>query len=119
MAGALGRAGHPKEQVFAALGELKARNVPTYGARMFRPSYFAGEDVVEVAERAFAEFIKENWLYGRTSYPAIGQFEDDILESLSELLHVPGNGGGILTSGRTESLTLSVKIARDHPPAAR
>jgi sphinganine-1-phosphate aldolase len=118
MAGALGEHGHSKEQVFDALTQLKAQNVPTYGPRMFRPSYFAGEDVIEISERAFAQFIKENWLYGRTSYPALGKFEDDILSSMFELLHAPGKAGGILTSGGTESLILSVKIARDHARAS-
>jgi sphinganine-1-phosphate aldolase len=74
MAGTLGERGHSREQVVQTFRQLKAQNVPTYGPRMLRPSYFAGEDVVEVGERAFAEFIKENWLYGRTTYPAIGQF---------------------------------------------
>jgi sphinganine-1-phosphate aldolase len=119
MAGALGERGHSREQVAQALTQLKAQNLPTYGPRMLRPSYFAGEDVVEVGERAFAAFMKENWLYGRTTYPAIGQFEDDVLSDLHELLHVPENGGGILTSGGTESLTLAVKIARDYARAAR
>jgi sphinganine-1-phosphate aldolase len=118
MAGTLGERGHSREQVVQTFKQLKAQNVPTYGPRMLRPSYFAGEDVVEVGELAFAEFIKENWLYGRTTYPAIGQFEDDVLSSLFALLHVPGTGGGILTSGGTESLTLSVKISRDHARAA-
>jgi glutamate/tyrosine decarboxylase-like PLP-dependent enzyme len=114
MSGAMGEQGHSREQVVEATKQLKAQNAPTYGPRMMRPSYFAGEDVVEVAEQAFSEFIKENWLYARTSYPAIGQFEDDVLSSLFELLHVPQDGGGILTSGGTESIILAVKIARDH-----
>ncbi len=118
MAGALGREGHSKDQVVASFTQLKAQNVATYGPRMFRPSYFAGEDVVEVSERGFASFIKENWLYGRTSYPALGQFEDDVVSALAELLHAPEKAGAILTSGGTESLILSVKIARDHARAA-
>ena len=113
MGGALGEKGQSKQQVVEKLAQLKAQNDPAYGPRMFRPSYFAGEDVVEVAEKAFAEFMKENWLYSRTSYPALGQFEDEILSTLHELFHAPAMAGGILTSGGTESLILSVKIARD------
>lgn len=114
MAGALGDRGLSKEQVAEIYSQLKAQNAPTYGPRMFRPSYFAGEDVVEVGERAFAAFSKENWLYGRTSYPALGQLEDEVLASLHRLFHTPDRAGGIFTSGGTESLLLSVKIARDH-----
>lgn len=114
MGGALGEKGQSGRQVAETLAQLKAQNTPTYGPRMFRPSYFAGEDVVEVAENAYAEFIKENWLYGRTTYPALGRFEDEILSTLFALFHAPREAGGILTSGGTESLILSVKIARDH-----
>lgn len=114
MAGALERQGQAKDDVLGELFRLKADNVPTYGPRMFRPSYFAGEDVVEVAETAFMQFIKENWLYGRTSYPALGRFEDEILATLFELFNAPNDAGGILTSGGTESLILSAKIAREH-----
>lgn len=113
MAQAMQPEGRTADAVRGELEALKARNLPTYGPRMFRPSYFAGEDVVEIAESAFAAFIKENWLYGRTTYPAIGKFEDEILETLFELLHAPRSAGGILTSGGTESLILSVKLARD------
>lgn len=118
MSGALGEKGLSRQRVLDALRELKAENVPTYGPRMFRPSYFAGEDVVEIAETAFAEFIKENWLYGRTSYPALGKFEDEVVATLIELFHAPEKAGGIMTSGGTESLILAVKIARDRARTA-
>jgi glutamate/tyrosine decarboxylase-like PLP-dependent enzyme len=107
-----------EDQVLAAVAALQRRNAPTHGPRMFRPSYFAGDDVVRVAEEAFRLFIKENWLYGRTSYPAVGELEDQVLASLLDLFHAPREAGGILTSGGTESLILSVKIARDHARAA-
>jgi glutamate/tyrosine decarboxylase-like PLP-dependent enzyme len=112
--GAIGEQGEAADRVIGSLAELKRRNVPTYGPRMFRPSYFAGEDVVRVAEEAFRHFIKENWLYGRTSYPAVGMFEDEVLASVLDLFHAPREAGGVLTSGGTESLILSVKVARDH-----
>lgn len=103
-----------KERVLAALEERRGQNNPNYGPRMFRPSYFAGEDVVEVAETTYMAFIKENWLYGRTTYPAIGTFEDEVFETLRQLFAAPGDAGGIFTSGGTESLILSAKIAREH-----
>lgn len=117
MAGALSKGASSAEDILAMLEEMKTRNVPTYGPRMFRPSYYAGEDVVAVAERAFALFIKENWLYGRTSYPAVGTFEDEVLASVLDLFHAPQGAGGTLTSGGTESLILAVKLARDHARA--
>lgn len=107
-----------RERVFEALEERRRQNNPTYGPRMFRPSYFAGEDVVEVAEKAYMAFLKENWLYGRTTYPAIGAFEDEVFETLLDLFTGPKGAGGIFTSGGTESLILSAKIAREHRRAS-
>lgn len=101
------------DEIAVQLREFKKQNVPTYGPRMFRPSYFAGQDVVDVAENAFSTFIKENWLYGRTSYPAVGMFEDEILATLLDLYHAPRGAGGSLTSGGTESDIMAVKSARD------
>jgi sphinganine-1-phosphate aldolase len=113
MPGALFQAPLSADEISSLLHEYKKQNVLTYGPRMFRPSYFAGQDVVDVAEAAFMLFIKENWLYGRTSYPAVGVFEDEILASLLDLYHAPRNAGGALTSGGTESDMIAVKSARD------
>lgn len=117
MSGVLSQAPLSAAEIDHMLGELKQQNVPTFGPRMFRPSYFAGQDVVDVAEAAFARFIKENWLYGRTSYPAVGLFEDEILASLLDLYHAPKGAGGSLTSGGTESDIMAVKSARDRAKA--
>ncbi len=106
------------DELHDALLNHKAQNVPTYGPRMFRPSYFAGQDVVDVAENAFRLFMKENWLYGRTSYPAVGVFEDEIMASLMDLFHAPAGAGGTLTSGGTESDIMAVKSARDRSRAS-
>jgi sphinganine-1-phosphate aldolase len=113
--GALGERGSSWGEVQGLLSQMKAekRNIPWYGSRKFRPSYFAGDDVVKVSREALNVFLMENWLYGRTSFPALGELEDDVLASLQQLFHAPEGAGGILTSGGTESLILSVKIPRD------
>lgn len=110
--GALLGGGRPSEEVLGMLNQRKAagENIPWRGPRMFRPSYFAGDDVLEVAQKAFNVFISENWLYSRTSFPALGQIEDEVVASLAGLFHGPASAGGIMTSGGTESLMLAVKI---------
>lgn len=115
---ALSEDSHPREEVDRLLSEAKARNLPWQGPRMFRPSYFAGHDVLEVATAAYDRFASDNWLYGRTSYPALGEFEDDILDTLYDLFHAPAGAGGILTSGGTESLIEAIHIARDKERAS-
>lgn len=115
--GALGEAGQSQPELDETLEKAKARNLAWYGPRMFRPSYFAGEDVLHVATKAFNLFASENWLYGRTSYPALGEFEDDVLDTLYDLFHAPAGAAGILTSGGTESLIEAVHVARDQARA--
>lgn len=115
--GALGEAGQSRPELDETLEKAKARNLAWYGPRMFRPSYFAGEDVLDVATKAFNLFASENWLYGRTSYPALGEFEDDVLDTLYDLFHAPAGAAGILTSGGTESLIEAVHVARDQARA--
>ena len=99
-------------EVLQSLARRKeaAENMPWRSEKMLRPSYFAGEDVLAVAQDAFKLFMSENWLYSRTSFPALGQLEDEVLASVRALLHAPENAGGVLTSGGTESLLLAVKI---------
>jgi sphinganine-1-phosphate aldolase len=113
LGGALGEAGQSLPELEETLKKAKERNLAWYGPRMFRPSYFAGTDVLDVATKAFNLFASENWLYGRTSYPALGEFEDDVLDTLYDLFHAPAGAAGILTSGGTESLIEAVHIARD------
>jgi sphinganine-1-phosphate aldolase len=116
--GALGENSQSRAEIEQLLANAKARNLPWQGPRMFRPSYFAGYDVLEVATSAFDRFASDNWLYGRTSYPALGEFEDDVLDTLYDLFHAPNGAGGILTSGGTESLIEAIHIARDKERAA-
>lgn len=113
LGGALGEAGQSLPELEETLKKAKERNLAWYGPRMFRPSYFAGTDVLDVATKAFNLFASENWLYGRTSYPALGEFEDEVLDTLYDLFHAPAGAAGILTSGGTESLIEAVHIARD------
>lgn len=113
LGGALGEAGQSLPELEETLKKAKERNLAWYGPRMFRPSYFAGSDVLDVATKAFNLFASENWLYGRTSYPALGEFEDDVLDTLYDLFHAPAGAAGILTSGGTESLIEAVHVARD------
>ena len=113
MAGAaLQERGIPRTEVLDSLSARKrgTENMPWRSEKMLRPSYFAGEDVLAIAQDAFKVFMSENWLYSRTTFPALGQLEDEVLASVRAILHAPENAGGVLTSGGTESLLMAVKI---------
>jgi len=109
---ALEERGVARTEVLETLSGRKrgAENMPWRSEKMLRPSYFAGEDVLAVAQDAFKLFMSENWLYSRTSFPALGALEDEVVASMRALLHAPEAAGGVLTSGGTESLLMAVKI---------
>lgn len=114
--------GQAWEQVRAAMEEARKGDLPWRSARAFKPAYFAGEDIVEVANAAYAMYISDNALYGQTSYPSIGRYEADVVQMLLELLEAPPGAGGTVSAGGTESNMMAVKTARDwarvHRPRA-
>ena len=81
--------------------------------RSFKPAYFAGNDVLEVAHEGYKMYIDENALYGKTSYPSLHRYETEVIEMLVDLLNGPTNSGGSLTSGGTESNIVAMNTARE------
>ena len=78
-----------------------------------KASYFAGEDVVEVAKEAFNLYMSDNAIYGASLYPSLPQLEVEVVDMVLELLNAPDSATGMLTTGGTESIMLAVKTARD------
>ncbi len=115
--------GQAWDQVRAAMEEARRTDLPWHGSRLFKPAYFAGDDLVEVANAAYNMYISDNALYGHTSYPSLGRYETEVVEMLLDLLEAPSGAGGSVNAGGTESNMLAVKAARDwarvHRPQAR
>jgi glutamate/tyrosine decarboxylase-like PLP-dependent enzyme len=101
---------------------LRCDDAPWHSGRSFKPAYFAGDDVLDVAHEAFGMYIDENALYSRTSYPSLHRYEVEVVDMLLDLLHAPDRAGGSTTSGGTETNVMAVKTARDwareHKPVA-
>lgn len=81
--------------------------------RNLRASYFAGDDVVQVATEAFSTYFGMNALYGAVAYPSLRQLEAEVVEILLRLLRAPNGATGSITTGGTESIFMAVKTARD------
>lgn len=71
-----------------------------------------GEDVRQVAARAYARFISENGL-GPAAFPSLARMEREIIEMSLGLLHAPDGAAGGLTSGGSESILMAVKTCRE------
>ena len=112
----------PRDELKRTMETLRRDDAPWRSGRSFKPAYFAGDDVLEVAHEAFGMYIDENALYSRTSYPSLHHYEVEVVEMLLDLLHAPEGAGGSTTSGGTETNIMAVKTARDrareHKPAA-
>lgn len=104
--------GLPKEQVFAALEDIRKNDVPWRTGRAFAYVYDGGKEVEEVAKRAFNAFMTENGL-DPTAFPSLLRFENDLVAMARAHLSGGPEVVGSFTSGGTESIILAVKTARD------
>ena len=111
-----------RDELERRMASLRRDDVPWHSGRSFKPAYFAGDDVLDVAHEAFGMYIDENALYSRTSYPSLHRYEVEVVDMLLDLMHAPDAAGGSTTSGGTETNVMAVKTARDwakeHRPAA-
>ncbi len=96
--------------------EMKAahlNDMPWRDARNLKPAYFAGEDLLAVANNAYNMYLAENAIFSRTAYPSLGQYENDVADMMLSLLNAPDAAAGSVSSGGTESIIMSVKTARE------
>lgn len=91
----------------------RSEDLPWYAERSFKPAYFAGEDVLAVANDAYQMYITDNALYSHSAFPSLQSYEDDVVAMVLELLNGSVEAGGTLSSGGTESNFMAVKTARD------
>ena len=76
----------------------------------------AGEDVLRVAQEAYALYQSENAL-GPAAFPSLRRMEDEVVGMGLSLLHGPEGACGNMTSGGSESIFLAVKGCREQARA--
>jgi len=110
------------KSIEVSMNSARREDIPWRGPRTFKPAYFAGDDVVEVANRAYQMYITDNALHGKAAFPSLVRYHDEVIEMVLDMLHAPFGAGGSATIGGTESNFMAVKTARDwareHLPAA-
>ena len=74
--------------------------------------HYAGEEVLDVAKKAYLRFFSENGL-GPKAFPSLARFESDVVAMTLRLLNGGADARGAMTTGGTESIFLAVKSARD------
>lgn len=110
--------GMTTDAVLAALGELRAADLPVHGGRTLAYVYDSGlADADALGREALGMFAGANGL-DPTAFPSLLRMESDLVADAGRLLHAPDGFAGVATSGGTESILLAVLAAReaaDHP----
>lgn len=101
------------KDVESEMTAARRSDMPWRDAHNFKPAYFGGEDLLDVANGALNMYLAENAIFSRTAYPSLGQYESDVVDMMLSLLNAPQGAGGSVSSGGTESIIMSVKTARE------
>ena len=109
---AMAEAGTPWPELERRLEAAKANDVAWRSGRSPAFIHFAGDDVLDVAKRAYQMYFSENGL-GLRAFGSLAKFESEVVAMGLGLLHGGADARGAMTTGGTESIFLAVKAARD------
>ncbi|CAB4877526.1 unannotated protein [freshwater metagenome] len=109
---ALRATGLTHDEIFAALGELKANDVRWRDGRAFTLTYNAGDEILAVAEEAYRAFSTENAL-NTDAFPSLRTIQAEVVNVVTDWLQGGPDAAGFMTSGGTESILLAVKGSRE------
>ena len=99
------------DAVLQKLSQLKELDVDWRNGRVFSLAYFAGDDVLDVSEKAYAMYSSANGLNAE-AFPSLRRIQNDVVSTVVGWLHGDAEAAGYMTSGGTESLLLAVEAAR-------
>ncbi|MBS1107948.1 MAG: Pyridoxal-dependent decarboxylase, partial [Deltaproteobacteria bacterium] len=108
--------GWSKEQIFEALEQFRAGDMPWRDGRTWAYVYDPGPEAEEVIKRAFTMYLSENAL-DPTVFPSTLRMENELIAMAAAHLSGDEQVAGNFTSGGTESIILAVKTARDRARA--
>jgi sphinganine-1-phosphate aldolase len=118
----LPKRGIPWDQLDGMLDDARAHDVDWRNGRIGVYIHYAGDDVLEVAKKAYLKYFSENGL-GPKAFPSLARFESEVVGMALSLLGGGPDAAGAMTTGGTESIFLAVKTARDwarkHRPEVR
>jgi sphinganine-1-phosphate aldolase len=100
------------DRLDAMLDEARAHDVDWRKGRIGVYIHYAGEDVLEVAKKAYLKYFSENGL-GPKAFPSLAKFESEVIAMSLGLFSGGPDAAGAMTTGGTESIFLAVKAARD------
>ncbi len=106
------------DEVLAHLATMRSHDVRWKEGRAFTLAYFAGDDVHDLAEHVFGEWMSDNAL-NTDAFPSLRRIQADVVDVANEWLAGGPGAAGFMTSGGTESILMAVKAAREQGRAER
>lgn len=105
------KTGMDEDELWAQMDTAATDDLDYLGRLASAMVYHAGDDVLEVAKRAYLRFFSTNALYPG-AFPSVARFEHEIIDWTASLFHGPDAVGSV-TSGGSESILMAIKSARD------
>jgi len=100
------------QEVLAQVASIGGSDLRWKDGRAFSLAYYAGPEVQEVADHAFAMYGSTNGL-NADAFPSLKKFQADVVSTVNRWVHGDEQSAGFMTSGGTESILLAVKAARE------
>lgn len=100
------------QEVLAEVSSIGQSDLRWKEGRAFSLAYYAGPEVQEVADQAYAMYGSTNGL-NADAFPSLKKFQADVVATVNRWVHGDETSAGFMTSGGTESILLAVKAARE------
>jgi len=94
--------GKPAEALLKELEQLKSSDIEWKNGKSFCLSYYGGDEVYPLLEKANAMFMSENAL-NPTAFKSLRKMENDVVALVRDLLGGGPENRGTMTTGGTES----------------
>lgn len=108
----LPEAGQGWDSLDQQMKKLRENDIDWRNGRASVYVFHPGDDVLDVAHRAYGAFISENGL-GPAAFPSLKQMEREVTDIALSLQNAPADGAASMTSGGSESILLAIKTCRD------
>jgi glutamate/tyrosine decarboxylase-like PLP-dependent enzyme len=98
--------------ILGSMEKMRQSDQEWKNGKMFGFVFNPGDEATKLMERAYLDFAHLNRL-SPTSFPSLRRFENEIVSMCANLLHGDENVVGSVTSGGTESIIMTVLVARE------
>jgi sphinganine-1-phosphate aldolase len=100
------------------LDTMRSKDVRWKEGKAFTLTYFAGDDVHDLAEHVYGQWMTDNAL-NTDAFPSLRKIQADVVDIVNDWLEGGPDGAGFMTTGGTESILMAVKAARERGKAER